>query len=314
MDTLFALFDQHALAVVFFGVLIEQAGAPLPALPILLLAGAQGVTDGVFAVQALVLATLASLAADGTWFGAGRRWGRTILSLLCRVSISPDSCVRQSEVSFSRRGVATLVIAKFVPGLSTLAPPLAGALGLSWRNFLLFNLAGTALWAGSGLAAGMVFHGQIDALLGLLERLGNVALPALAAVVALYVAARLWRRAWEARAAARLPRMGVGELSQLLEHGQRVLVVDVRPASPQLPLGPRIPGARHVELAVLAQSTHQDWPRDIPIVTYCACPHDASAAKAARLLQQKGITAQVLKGGIDGWSEAGLPLETSSGN
>lgn len=193
MDTLLALFDQHALAVVFFGVLIEQAGAPLPALPILLLAGAQGVADGVFAVQALVLATLASLAADGVWFGAGRRWGRAILSLLCRVSISPDSCVRQSEVSFSRRGVATLVIAKFVPGLSTLAPPLAGALGLSWRNFLLFNLAGTALWAGSGLAAGMVFHGQIDALLGLLERLGNVALPAVAAAVALYVAARLWR-------------------------------------------------------------------------------------------------------------------------
>lgn len=207
METVFALFARHGLLAVFAGVLVEQLGAPVPAVPFLLLAGAAAAADGVFAVKALAAAAVASMLADTLWFYAGRRFGRRVLSLLCRISLSPDSCVRQSELSFARRGIATLVIAKFVPGLSTLAPPLAGALGMRAGAFAVFNLAGTLLWAGSGIAGGLLFHGQIRHLLAALSELGNLALAVVAGLLALYVLGRAWRRWQLTRALARLPRV-----------------------------------------------------------------------------------------------------------
>src|SRR5512147_1339546 len=140
-------FAEHGLAAVFGFVLLEQLGAPIPALPVLLLAGAHAISDPMSAVYALALSVLACSVADLAWFWAGRRYGYRILKLLCRVSLSPDSCVRQTEANYEKRGAATLVIAKFVPGLATVAPPVAGALGLKTSSFLLYNGAGAALWS-----------------------------------------------------------------------------------------------------------------------------------------------------------------------
>lgn len=300
-----------ALLAVFFGVLVEQLGAPLPALPFLLLAGVAAAGDGVFAVKALLAATLASTIADSLWFFAGRHYGRRVLALLCRISISPDSCVRQSEVSFARRGVATLVVAKFVPGLSTLAPPLAGALGMRAGAFMLFNLAGTALWAGGGIAGGLLFHDQIERLLERLSDLGGVALGAVATLLALYLALRAWRRWGRARALARLPRVQPAELADLIARGAALVIVDVRAAALHDAHGERIPGARHIELAGIAQASTDDWPETAEIVTYCACPNDVSALQAAQLLNQRGFRVRALAGGIDGWSAAGYALEAA---
>lgn len=309
METVIALFAEHGLLAVFGGVFIEQLGAPLPALPFLLLAGVAAAGDGVFAVKALLASSLASALADSLWFFAGRHYGRKVLSLLCRISISPDSCVRQSELSFARRGVATLVVAKFVPGLSTLAPPLAGALGMRASSFLLFNLAGTALWAGSGIAVGLLFHDQIEHLLERLSDLGNFALAALAILLVLYLALRAWRRWGLTRALARLPRVQPVELAELMAQGAPLLVVDVRASAAHDLHGERIPGARHLELASIAQANTADWPADCEVVTYCACPNDVSALRAAHLLSQRGFRVRALAGGIDGWSEAGYQLE-----
>lgn len=309
MADIASLFAQHGLLAVFVGVLVEQLGAPLPALPFLLLAGAAAAGDSVFAVEALGVAALAAMLADSLWFLAGRRFGRRVLALLCRISLSPDSCVRQSESSFARRGVATLVVAKFVPGLSTLAPPLAGALGMGASSFAVFNLAGTALWAGSGIAGGVLFHGQIGSLLGYLDHLGSIALTVIAGLLGLYVAWRAWWRWHLARAQARLPRVRPAELAELIARGAAALVVDVRAAPLQPALDKRIPGARHIELGTIDTIPFLDWPADARIVTYCACPNDASAAKAAHLLTRRGFDAHVLHGGIDAWTEAGYPLE-----
>jgi membrane protein DedA with SNARE-associated domain len=164
-----SLFSQHGLLALFFGVLVEQLGAPIPALPFLLLAGVAAADNGVFAVQALAVATLASMIADSVWFYAGRRFGHRVLALLCRISISPDTCVRQSELSFARRGIATLVVAKFVPGLSILTPPLAGAMGMRVSSFVIFNIAGTLLWAGSGIAGRLTVSQSGRATAGLPE-------------------------------------------------------------------------------------------------------------------------------------------------
>ncbi len=311
MDTLVALFAEYGLLAVFFGVLIEQLGAPLPAFPFLLLAGVAAANDGVFAVKALLAAILAAMLADALWFFAGRHYGRHVLALLCRISISPDSCVRQSEASFARRGVATLVVAKFVPGLATLAPPLAGALGMRVGSFALFNLAGTALWAGSGITGGLLFHDQVELLLEHLGDLGGLALGVIGVLLALYLALRAWRRWGTAGRLARLPRVQPVDLAELIAQGGQLVIADVRAAAMHDTHGQRIPGARHLELATIALADTDDWPEGAEVVTYCACPNDASALKAAQVLGKRGWRVSVLAGGIDGWLAAGYELEVA---
>jgi rhodanese-related sulfurtransferase len=243
---------------------------------------------------------------------AGRRLGRRVLSTLCRISISPDSCVRQNEASFARRGVLTLVIAKFVPGLSILAPPLAGALGMPASRFIGWNLLGSALWAGVAIGVGRVFHEQIDDLLRALARLGSAALGLAAVVVLAYLGWRLWRRAQARRDLALFERLAPCDVVALLEQRPGdVVLVDVRMAAPGMPLGSRIPGARHLDLGALDDAALAGWPPAAELITYCACPDDASAVKAARWLKQHGRRVRVLRGGIEAWTEAGLSLETA---
>lgn len=306
MDALTDLFSRHGLLTVALAVLLEQLGAPLPSTPVLLLAGVESAARSGFALQALLVATAAAALANALWFWAGRRLGRRVLSTLCLISLSPESCVRQNELSFARRGVLTLVIAKFVPGLSILAPPLAGAMGMRLSRFLGWNLLGTALWAGVSLAVGRVFHEQIDALLQALGRLGSLALMLALAVVAAYLGWRLWRRVVFQRELGRFERLSPAEAAAL---PGEVIFVDVRAFSATLPLASHIPGARHLDLAVLDAQALADWPPDAELVTYCACPNDASAARAALWLKQQGRRARVLRGGIDAWAEAGLALE-----
>lgn len=312
MDLLTDLFSRHGLLAVALAVLLEQFGAPLPSTPVLLLAGVESAQRQGFAAQAFVTAALAAQLANALWFWAGRRLGRRVLATLCRISISPDSCVRQNEASFARRGVLTLVIAKFVPGLSILAPPLAGALGMSARRFLGWNLLGSALWAGAAIAVGRAFHAQIDAVLRALSDLGGAALLLALAAVAGYLAWRLWRRALVRRELNRFERLAPSDVAALLSQRQDVFLVDVRAVSVAMPLTARIPGARHLDLGALGDAALAGWPLAGEYITFCACPNDASAVRAAQWLKQQGRQARVLRGGIEAWAEAGLSLETGA--
>lgn len=308
MTAITRFFAEYGLVAVFGFVLLEQVGAPIPALPVVLLAGAQAFDNPIYGVYALVLSVLACTIADLAWFWAGRRYGYRILKLLCRVSLSPDSCVRQTEANYERRGVATLVIAKFVPGLATVAPPVAGALGLKTSSFLLYNGAGAALWSGAGLVLGLVFHGQIDWLLARLAELGGHALVLILVLLALYMAYRLWDR-WRFLRSLRTARITVDELYVMMNRGDDPIVLDVRSRTHRELDGRRIPGARPVDLDNLDR-TLADIPRDRDVVVYCACPNEASAVKVAMLLRDRGIrNVRPLAGGIDAWIEAGLGIE-----
>ena len=309
METIFALFSQYGLLAVFGVVLVKQLGAPLPASPVLLLAGAAAADNGVFAVEALLAATTASMLADLLWFYAGRRFGRRVLTLLCRISISPDSCVRKNELSFARRGVATLVVAKFIPGLGTLAPPLAGALRMSVKTFTIFNAIGSALWAGSGIAGGLIFHAQIRHLLDAVSGLGRMAVWPLLGLVALYIAWRAVRRWQELRFHASIPKVRPDELAGMIGRGEAPVILDVRAQGGGLPPRERIPGARQIDLAAVGTVHIADWPQTAAVITYCDCPNDASATKAAGLLARRGLGVRVLIGGMEGWLEGGYPLE-----
>lgn len=193
--------------------------------------------------------------------------------------------------------------------LATLAPPLAGAVGLSAQSFSIFNGAGAALWAGSGIAGGLIFHAQIRHLLESLSDLGRMAVWLVVALVALYVARRVVRRWLELRLHARIPKLLPDELAEMIERGVEPLILDVRADGPDLPLRERIPGARHIDLAAIGTAPIAEWPQGVPIITYCDCPNDASATRAAALLVKRGLAVRVLIGGVEGWVEAGYPLE-----
>ena len=303
-------FAEYGLVAVFGFVLIEQLGAPIPALPVLLLAGAKAIDDPMYGVSALAFSILACTVGDLAWFWAGRRYGYRVLKLLCRVSLSPDSCVRQTESTYERRGVATLVVAKFVPGLATVAPPVAGALGLKTSSFLLFNGAGAALYCGVGLILGLLFHGQIDWLLDRLAALGGRALLVIVVLLALYVAYRAWDR-WRFLRSLRTARVSVDELYEMMNRGDDPLVLDVRSRTHRELDGRRIPGARPVDLDDL-ERTLAEIPRDRDVVVYCACPNEATAVTVAMLLRDRGIRrVRPLAGGIDAWVAAGLGIENT---
>ena len=308
MDSVTAFFQQYGLAAVFGVVLLEQIGAPIPALPVLLLAGAAAIADPLFGVYALMLSIVASTLGDLAWYAAGKRYGHRVLKTLCQVSLSPDSCVRQTENTFERRGAATLVIAKFLPGLSTVAPPVAGALGLKPGTFLLFNGAGAALWSGAGLLAGLIFHGQIDWLFDRLADLGGYAIAIVAALLALYVGWKWWERHRFLKS-LEAARITVDELYAMMGRGEKLVILDVRSKTHRELHGLRIPGALPFDQENLEHIVSGLAP-DHEVVVYCACPNDASAVKVAGILRKRGfLRVYPLAGGIDAWTAAGLDLE-----
>ncbi|TDP74787.1 rhodanese-like domain-containing protein [Roseateles toxinivorans] len=308
MDHLIALLIEHGVGLVLLVTLAARLGAPVPASPFLVVVGALTVGGQISLPGAFIASMLANILGDGAWFLAGRSYGYRVLKLLCRISMSPDSCVRQSEAFITRWGGASLIAAKFLPGISVVAPPMAGALGMSNRAFLAFEGLAAAIWTLLFLGLGVGFSGQIQQILEVLTGMGKVALIALAVLLLIFAAQRYLRRRMFARDVA-MARISVAELRDLMAQDPAPLVIDVRSAAGREIDPRRIPGALAVELdQVLRRSA--EWPAGREIVLYCNCPNDASAARAAGLLARQGLTrVRPLAGGLDAWSEAGHPLE-----
>jgi membrane protein DedA with SNARE-associated domain/rhodanese-related sulfurtransferase len=306
MGDLIALLVEHGVGVVFAATLLARVGAPVPASPLLVVAGGLAV-GGQLSLAAVVAVSLAAnLLGDAVWYQAGRHYGHRVMRLLCRISISPDSCVRQSEALIGRWGGSSLVAAKFVPGVSVVAAPMAGALGMSVRRFIAFDLLAAAVWTAAFLGLGMVFSRQIQQVLDVLAGAGMLALAVLAALLAAMLALRFWRRRRFLRALD-VERIDVEALHQLMLQEKAPMVIDVRSAIGTQADGRRIPGAVVIELHAMAAYAPA-LPRDREVVLYCDCPNEVSAARAAGLLVQAGLRARALKGGLDAWIEAGKPV------
>lgn len=292
---------QDALAVVFLNVLLQQLGLPVPVLPTLLLAGSLMVVPGQLG-PLLAAAVIASVLADWVWYHAGRRFGYRVLAGLCKLSINPASCVSLTETRFLRWGVWSLVLAKFIPGFSTVAPPIAGALRMTQTGFLLAAGAGAALWAGIALGTGWMLGGAVQALIVTLEQRSGAVLAALLLLAGLWLGGKLWRK-YRFETLRRLPRISAEELLLALHTEPRPLLLDLRGATMIAGTGP-VPGARVAEHDRLHEAV-ADWPRDHPIVTLCACPEDAGAIQAARQLLRDGYRSVMpLQGGYDAWMAA----------
>jgi membrane protein DedA with SNARE-associated domain/rhodanese-related sulfurtransferase len=300
---------RHGPMVLFLAVFVEQAGVPLPASPWMLAAGALSVSGSPHWAVALAAAAGGSLLADSIWFYLGRRGGPRVLKLLCRISLEPDSCVRRTQDLFGRYGLRSLVVAKFIPGLAMLAPPLAGNSGVSFWRFMVFDGFSAVLYTGSFIAVGAIFNKQLDQVLAALENLGGGAVALVAGLLALYIGYKFFQRQ-KLLKELRMARITVDELYKKLEAGETPLIFDLRSES-ELQHDPLvIRGARHVTIEELKQRQHE-IPPDRDIILYCDCPNEVSSARMAQLLHNSGFArARPLLGGIDAWRERNYPTET----
>jgi membrane protein DedA with SNARE-associated domain len=258
---------QHGYLVLLGWVFAEQVGLPLPAMPLLLAAGALAGTGRLSFFASLLCVMLAALAADSIWYQLGRRKGIRILQLLCKISLEPDSCVRRTEGVFSKQGARSLLLAKFIPGLSTVAPPLAGIFHMRLRRFLISDAVGSLLWAGTFLGLGYVFSGQIERIAEHLASLGSWLLVLILGALAAYIAYKFVARQRFLRE-LRISRITVDELKKKLDSGEDLVIVDLRhsmdfEADPQT-----IPGAFRMDSKEL-EDKNDRLPRDREVILYC---------------------------------------------
>lgn len=294
-DTLSFLM-QYGVLVLFAVVFVEQIGFPLPAVPLLIAAGALAGTGHVNLWTAIAVTVVAALAADWMWYELGRRRGRGVLDWVCRISLEPDSCVRRTEAFFAKHGPSSLILAKFIPGLSTIAPPLAGIVGLSTPLFVLYDGLGAVIWAGSSLSLGYVFSDRIEEAL----RYGRQGAPAVAMLVFAAVFGYVLYKGAARRRLSQAPRMTVRQLIERLDSDEPPVLIDVRAhVAPED--APRLPGALMLPIEQLARG-HAALPRDRDLVVYCACPGDVTSAQATLMLRRLGFErAWALKGGATAW-------------
>lgn len=296
--------------IVVANVLLDQIGLPVPAAPTLIVAGAMAAEGELPLPSLFAYSVMACLVADCGWYLVGQKYGIRVLKTLCKISLEPDSCVSQTQSRFERWGINSLAIAKFIPGLAIIAPPMAGALRIGWLRFVLLTTCASVLWVGVSLGAGVLFKSQIARLLQHLSDFGSIAGAGAAILLALYIAFKWWERRRFYKL-LRMARISVADLYDLVQTGASPLIIDVRSSTARA-LEPRwIPGALHVPLQDVAHRL-KELPRDRDIILYCTCPSEASAARVAKILMNHGFNrVRPLHGGLDAWVAAGYAVEKS---
>lgn len=310
------LVEQYGPALVFANVLAASLGLPVPAMPSLVLFGAMAAMHpgsvGTQLMPVLVLSIFATLIGDSAWYLAGRMYGGNTLKTICRLSLSRDTCVKKTERFFGRWGVRVLAIAKFVPGLSIVSIPMAGAMGTRYRTFLTYDSIGAALWSGTGLIIGALFARQIDMLFAMAGRLGRTAALVAVALLLLYAGYR-WIRRRQLISTLATQRIEVEELAALVAAGQTPVVFDIR-SQEKRALDPFvIPGSQFADERQLEEIVAK-YPHDQKVVIYCSCPNEISAAWMAKQMNEAGFADVLpLRGGMEAWRDSGKTVDALPG-
>ncbi len=295
--------SQHGYALLFAVVFLESVGLPVPAALALLIAGAAAANGTLRAAYALAGAVGVTLAGDTLMYLLGRYTGWWLLGLLCRISLNPESCILRAADSFYRRGRVLLVVAKFIPGINTMAPPLAGSMNMRFWPFLKLDLAGAVLYVGACFAVGFLFSGALEAITSGYQTFGRALGWSVAILVAGYLILQIWLRVkagtGDRRAAAsRRPKRPA---RWWRAHGSATFAA-MATLMPRR-FASKVPGGLIPTQSADAKST---LPADRALLLYCTCLREATSARVARELLKEGIRVAVIKGGLRAWNKAGL--------
>src|ERR1700685_1539281 len=305
MDFLLTGLAQHGYTILFAAVFLETIGLPVPAAIALLIAGGATAHGSLRALIALGGAFATMLIGDTLMFFLGRYTGWWLLGVLCRISLNPESCILRSADSFYRRGRALLVVAKFIPGINTMAPPLAGCMNMSLMQFLGLDLAGAALYTGAYFGVGFLFSGALEAITRGYQTFGRVVGWVVIVLVAGYVAFQIWL--WiKARALRTVPFEIPSDAARQMAAG--ACIYDVRSHGYFDAKATRITGSRRLDPNALNRCS-EEFPDGRMVYVYCTCVREATSERVARELQNRGVRVAVIKGGLRAWRGAGLPIE-----
>lgn len=313
MTSVTSLLLRHAYALLFGWVLIEQGGVPVPSVPLLLAAGTMSAAHKLHIAYALPAIMLACLLADSTWYFLGRRYGTRILNVLCRFSLEAATCVTKTQGTVAKRGAVTLLFAKFVPGVSTMAAPIIGQAGVPYSTFVAYDMAGTVLWAGAWLFAGRFFGDVAKKSSALFSTLEHVGLTLVLAMIIAVVVYR-WVKRRQFRSELRGLRLEPAQLLAMIDDAVRAnseppFIVDLRHPLDVLTDPFVLRSAVRIQPDELKKK-RATLPRDRDVVLYCTCPSEETSAKVALELRRMGVKrVRPLRGGLQGWKDAGYPLD-----
>jgi membrane protein DedA with SNARE-associated domain len=305
MDSWISDLALHGYSILFAAVFLEAVGLPLPAALALLIAGGASARGSLHGPYALGGAFLAMVAGDTLMFVMGRYTGWWLLAVLCRISLNPESCILRSADSFYRRGRILLVVAKFIPGINTMAPPLAGCMNMSFQQFIGLDLAGAALYTGAYFGVGFLFSGALAAITRGYQTFGRIVGWVVIVLVVGYVAYQvwLWVRAKTLRAVSlEIP----SEVARQMAAG--ACIYDVRSHGYLDAKATRITGSRRLDPNTLNRCS-EEFPDGRLVYVYCTCVREATSVRVARELHNRGVRVAVIKGGLRAWKKAGLPIE-----
>jgi membrane protein DedA with SNARE-associated domain/rhodanese-related sulfurtransferase len=305
MDSWISNLAAHGFVILFAAVFLEAIGFPVPAALALLIAGGASARGALPASYALPGALAAMLVGDTLMFLVGRYTGWWLLGLLCRISLNPESCILRSADSFYRRGRKLLLIAKFIPGINTMAPPLAGSMNMRFLQFIRLDLVGATLYIVSYFSVGYVFSGALEAITKGYQAFGRVMGWVIVALIVGYIAWQCWRWIKERRLRT-VPFAIVSDAAHAMTAG--AYIYDVRSHGYLDRKAMRITGSRRLDPNTLHQ-TNEAIPVGQVVFVYCTCVREATSVRVARELEKNGIQVAVIKGGLRAWKKAGLPIE-----
>lgn len=310
MQLILEWFHLYGYVILLAGVFLEAIGLPIPALPLLITAGAAIRFGEMPLVESLLLASLAMLVGDLLLFLGGRYTGWFILGQLCRLTFSPENCILKSAESFYRRGRLAMVFAKFIPGVSLMATPLAGSLNMPLAQFLALDFLAVSLYISSYICLGFFFSHMVSTIINGIVSLQRGMLLLLLLLVGLYLIHRI-RRHMKFRLYRKGPTIHVAELARLLatpDWDEKHQLLDVRSHGYHNPKARRIKGSLRIEPSrILAEFDRLSKEKEICL--YCNCPGAATSARVAHVLRQEGFQCRVVEGGLDAWISAGFETE-----
>ncbi len=309
MDFLATAIAQHGYSILFTIVFLEAIGLPVPAALGLLIAGGAAARGTLNPGTCVALALSAMLLGDTLMYLLGKYTGWWLLGILCRVSLNPEACILQSADSFYKRGRVLLVVAKFLPGINTMAPPLSGSMGMPAAQFLGLDFLGALLYGGAWFGTGFLFNGFLTSITRGYSAFGDAVTWVIGIGLLLWIGNRV--RIWVV--AKRLRPVRVRKATDLADSSDNVLLLDVRSHGYYEQGTQRIHGSSRLEPNALSELA-DGLPKDKEIVLYCTCYREATSSRVARELEDRGLKVSVLEGGFRAWRKAGLPLEVVPDN